>query len=221
MKKKFLVGSLLPVLAGAAVVGSGFSLWFFNDTVKPAEQDVSKNVTQLVAVGEITTADKFSIVFDQSDAGRTANAGANVSTSSKAQGIHVSFDDGANTVVKYTSPTDGIDELKNTNGEYEVYFKFTVQLVVSNSLANYIDGATYNKTVNETVKANVTAGDSNTTYEFVLDKCVREFDWSKVTFTYKNEPKDATEYEALKNIVVSEDTTITAKYKVEVLGESK
>ena len=49
MKKKFLVGSLLPVLAGAAVVGSGFSLWFFNDTATTNKsQDLSKNVTQLV-----------------------------------------------------------------------------------------------------------------------------------------------------------------------------
>ena len=59
MKKKFLVGSLLPVLAGAAVVGSGFSLWFFNDTENHANQDASANVTQLVEVGSVEAASNF------------------------------------------------------------------------------------------------------------------------------------------------------------------
>ena len=85
MKKKFLVGSLLPVLAGAAVVGSGFSLWFFNNTTATeAQNNLNKDVTQLVEIGTITVADNFTVVFDQKT--RTndlANAGL------AANGIYV------------------------------------------------------------------------------------------------------------------------------------
>ena len=97
MKKKFLIGSLLPVLAGAAVVGSGFSLWFFNNTTARATQDnLSKNVTQLVEIGTITVADNFTVVFDQETrADDLANAGL------AKDGIYVDFGSNTNKVAKY------------------------------------------------------------------------------------------------------------------------
>lgn len=64
MKKKFLIGSMLPALVGAAIVGSGFSLWFFNNTTTTESQNnVNKNVTQLVEIGTITVADDFTVVL--------------------------------------------------------------------------------------------------------------------------------------------------------------
>ena len=45
MRKKFLIGTIIPALAAVAVIGSGFSMWYFGDanSVK-ANQNANKEV---------------------------------------------------------------------------------------------------------------------------------------------------------------------------------
>ena len=72
MKKKLLIGTILPALAAAAVIGSGFALWVFESDVRTStiQDNVTKDITQLVKVGAIEPASPFKIVFDQTDATR-------------------------------------------------------------------------------------------------------------------------------------------------------
>ena len=196
MKKKFLVGSLLPVLAGAAVVGSGFSLWFFNDTATTNKsQDLSKNVTQLVAIGTIETADEVTITFDQKT--RTTS----LTKLPAAEGITVN--PGANSKAKYTSPTGDVVDRVTT----ETSVEFVTKIEVTEALANYIvlsynstnvgyEGGAY------TIKQ---VFDSNTNADEMV------FDWEKVKIDYVTgqEPADKDAYLAFKGIVDSATITVT------------
>ena len=67
--KKFLVGFALPAAAAIAVVGSGFSVWYFGDK-EQSENEASINVTQLVKVGSFQQDAKSVLVLDQTAAGR-------------------------------------------------------------------------------------------------------------------------------------------------------
>ena len=213
MKKKFLIGSLLPVLAGAAVVGSGFSLWFFNNTKTSVEQTLDKKVTQVVAVGNITKADDFAIVFDQTTAGRTAlNLGASTAA---ADGIAIDWNGKTNKTAVYTSVND------NGKGEIDhdgtIYFSFTTTITITNTstkgkLENYLNIAYTG------AKTSTHTADSNT-YQFVLADNEATFDWENVTFTYVDgkEPKSYAEYNDFKDVVTN--ATIQVEYRVDVLSK--
>ncbi len=213
MKKKFLVGSLLPVLAGAAVVGSGFSLWFFNDTFKQEDQALSKRVTQVVAVGDITKADDFTIVFDQTSEGRTA-LHLEASTAA-ADGITIDWAGKTNKTAVYTSVND------NGNGEIDhdddkIYFSFTTTITITNNGTGKLED--YLNIAYPGAKTSTHENDSNT-YQFVLADDVATFDWTKVEFTYVDgkEPKSYAEYNNFKDVVTN--ATIEVVYRVDVLSK--
>ncbi len=68
MKKKLFVGTIIPVLACFATIGSGFSLWIFNDTNSVKEEGVIKiNTTKVVGIGDITVtnSETSKIILDQ------------------------------------------------------------------------------------------------------------------------------------------------------------
>lgn len=214
MKKKFLIGSLLPVLAGAAVVGSGFSLWFFNNTWTKQDQTLSQKVTQVVAIGNITTADDFTVVFDQTTAGREA-LHLEASTAA-ADGITIDWAGKTNKTAVYTSVND------NGNGEIDhdddkIYFSFTTTITITNTstkgkLENYLNIAYAGaKTSTHT--------DGSNTYQFVLVDNEATFDWTKVTFTYVDgkEPSSYAEYKDFKDVVTN--ATIKVEYRVDVLSK--
>jgi len=212
MKKKFLIGSLLPVLAGAAVVGSGFSLWFFNNTTATAEQnDLNKNVTQLVEIGTITVADDFTVVFDQET--RTndlANAGL------VADGIYVDFGFKTNKVAKYNRATDGGDIIADSTKVV-----FTTKIELTNGLDEFVKVAY--KTSDSATK-DFTYDEASNSFSYVLefDSTIANdamvFDWEKVVFTYANEPKNKTDYQAFKEKVNDEATKINVTYTATLTG---
>lgn len=212
MKKKFLVGSLLPVLAGAAVVGSGFSLWFFNNTTVTAEQnDLSKNVTQLVEIGTITVADNFTVVFDQKT--RTndlANAGL------ATNGIYVDFGSNTNKVAKYNRATDGEDIIADSTKVV-----FTTKIELTNGLDALVKVAY--KTSDSATKDFTYDGTSHSfSYVLEFDSTIANdamvFDWEKVVLTYVNEPKNKTEYEEFKAKVTAAATKINVTYTATLTG---
>lgn len=68
MKKKLFVGTIIPVLASVATIGSGFSLWIFNDSNNTSEEGVINiNTTKVVGIGDITVTNKDTskIILDQ------------------------------------------------------------------------------------------------------------------------------------------------------------
>ena len=68
MKKKLFVGTIIPLLASIATIGSGFSLWIFNDSNNVSEEGVINiNTTKVVGIGDITVTNKETskIILDQ------------------------------------------------------------------------------------------------------------------------------------------------------------
>ena len=204
MKKKFLIGSILPVLAGAAVVGSGFSLWFFNDTAKTNNtfQELDKNVTQLVAIGSIKEADKVTITFDQKT--RTTS----LTNLPKAAGITVN--PGANSKATYTSPTeqDVVDIVAD-----QTAVEFVTKIEVTKALADYIVVSYDSSTIAYADGAYTITQifNSNTNAEDMV------FDWTKVKIDYAvgQEPADKQAYLVFKGIV--DNATITVTYSATVV----
>lgn len=208
MKKKLLYSLIVPMFAVFAIVGSAFSLWFFKDTSVSENQDVNKEVTQLVAVGTIAKADDFKIVFDQTEEGRQTN-GAVTDSKVAANGITLDFGEKTNKKAVYTSPSqeEGVDKTDDGN----VYHVMTVKIKISTTLAGYLD-----------VKYNTEAGvvsteDDNTVVTFILGNNVDEFDWEKVALSYKNEPANKEAYNTFKGIVNS--ASISVEYTVDVLAK--
>ena len=205
--KKRMSTILLPVLAGAAVIGSGFSVWFFNDTNVSATQDqIGKEVTQLVAVGTITKADDFTMTFDQTADGRKAN---NITSTAAANGITLQWnDDSANKIAKYES-IGSTGETIDHDGD-KIYFEFNTKITISNSLAEYIT-ISYEGATSEAQK-----GATDTDYSFTLGENETEFKWATVSLNYAEgkEPSNAEQYAALKTAV--KNATITVTYRVDV-----
>lgn len=216
MKKKFLKGSLLPVLAGAAVIGSGFSLWFFADSETTQDFVPEKHITQVVALGDITNSDNFTIVFDQTAAGRKA-LGLESSTA-EANGIYINWLGKTNKAAKYASVNDnGQDEIDHETGaNAKIYFVFSASITVTNTgdtkLEEYFDIA-YNGAKSSTREA------GSNTYKIVLNDNVDTFDWEQVTFSYATgkEPANYEQYNAFKKAVTNANIKVT--YKVEVLSK--
>lgn len=198
--KKSIKTTLLPLIAGTAVIGSGFSVWFFQNTSTEQTGVANKEVTQMVGVGDITAADSFSIIFDQSAESRTA---LGLTSSIEAKGIYLDFGDKSDKVT-YASVNGTEDEIDH-DGE-NVYFELSTEINLGIALAEYVDinyeGAT--KTV------------SNGSFKFVLGENVDTFDWTKAKFSYVTgkEPTNVTQYKSFRSVVETSDIEVT--YKVEV-----
>ena len=52
--KKIFAGVVLPTLAAVAVIGSGFSVWFFGENQTKVSSDASVQVDMLMRIGELT-----------------------------------------------------------------------------------------------------------------------------------------------------------------------
>lgn len=209
MKKKFLIGSMLPALVGAAIVGSGFSLWFFNNTATTESQNnVNKNVTQLVEIGTITVADDFTVVFDQKT--RTTNL-ANAGLA--AEGIFVDFGSSTNKVAQYNKATEGEDIIA---GSTKVVF--TTKIELTNGLDEYVKVAYDSE--NFTYSATAHSFTYSLTFESNTATEAMVFDWEKVAFSYaeNKEPKNKEAYKSFKDLVNHTNTKINVTYTAELVG---
>lgn len=124
--KKIFAGIVLPTLAAAAVIGSGFSIWFFGENQDKVSTTASIEVQNLMRIGDVTTSsDKADLHLDQTDAVRTKilNAGGYLTEATYnktefdkysakdkvlAKGIYLTAQTGATTAfdgyIKYTTP---------------------------------------------------------------------------------------------------------------------
>lgn len=225
MKKKFILGTMVPALAAAAVIGSGFSMWYFGDanSVK-ANQNANKEVTQLVRVGKIAVADSFTVNFDQTKEGHAKQIGShtyNDATCVEATGITLKFAENANTKAIYTEASnttfdDNLAGLDHTT-DGKVYYVFTTKVTITNDLAAYVNISTTDANFTITETAGV-KGATITTYTFTSKNNVSEFDWSKVVLTYaaNKEPSTLAEFITFHDLVKNEATKISVEYSVTV-----
>lgn len=185
--KKRLVQATATALLSLAVIGSGFSLWYFGTgTVTNENQTLDKNVTQLVEIGTIQEASQFTITFDQA-------ASRDTSVIPAGNGITIGFGSGADTTASYVTSEGTIDQ-----GD-EFTFEFTTTISVSEGLAAYIDVDTSD--AGWTKSGAWAEGAEGMKIISFKTTTVKDFDWTKVTFTYTNEPTDKATYNTFKGVV--------------------
>lgn len=96
--KKVFAGVVLPVVAAAAVIGSGFSIWFFGENEAKVDGEASVEVTNLLRIGELEMKSAGKMVLDQTKEVRTVLA------NSKTKGMS-SVENGNGNLVNNTEAT--------------------------------------------------------------------------------------------------------------------
>ena len=208
-RKKIILSIVLPVSMIGAVIGSGYSIWHFNDLKTTASTDASLSITNLLQAGELTANfEKLDISFDQSKEGRKKiGIDSKVGTES-AHGIEIfGYDKDSN---KVSNPKITYTEDESTMG---YSWTFTVELKLTEDVISYID-------VDNIINSNEGSWEIDTTSTpgsiiFQNGESASEFDWSKITFKYNNEePLNVEEYNNLAKII-NEAVNCNAIYTVE------
>lgn len=224
MKKKFLLGTIIPALAAVAVIGSGFSMWYFGDanSVK-ANQNANKHVEQLVRVGKIAVADSFTVNFDQTQLKHAQQIGS-ATTDVEATGITLKFAKGANTKAIYTEANeatfdDGLKGVDHTD-DGKVYYEFTTKVTIENGLGAYVNMDIKPNSKFTVDNKNGVTTENTTVYTFT-SKNNSVFDWSNVELTYAEgeEPSTLAEFIDFHDLVNNEATKISIVYAVEVFAK--
>lgn len=229
MRKKFLISTIIPALAAVAVIGSGFSMWYFGDanSVK-ANQNANKEVAQLVRVGKIAVADSFTVRFDQTKEGHAKQIGSHTyddTACAEATGITLKFAEHANTKAIYTEASDPTfdENLKGIDhtDDGKVFYKFITKVTIENGLGAYVNmkAKTGSKFKVDNPKGVSTT--NATVYTFTSENNVSEFDWSNVELTYAagQEPSTFELFKTFHQLVNNEATKISVEYAVNVFAK--
>lgn len=162
--KKIFAGIVLPTLAAAAVIGSGFSIWFFGENQDKVSTTASIGVENLLRIGEMGKNSTATLRLDQTKAVRekiltsdlvnetTQNGNFDKASNysetdfgkgTDANGLYLvgtgtpAFDG----TITYTAPTDGhVDSLDDSYVEIKTTFKF------EGKIANYVGMDAYDET---------------------------------------------------------------------------
>lgn len=212
MKKKLLIGTILPALAAAAVIGSGFALWVFEGEVKTStvQGNITHDITQLVKVGTIDQASAFKIQFDQTAATRPAGF-----DKVEATGISFVFGDGAKKYAEYiaSESTLGTHKDHSTENHFSsdtvngvIGYEFSVTISLPSALGSYVDFSFGNE------KMTKKADSASVIYEAKTSDS-RKIYWGlnnedtahTITASYAKdqEPKSSSEYKTLHDIIVN------------------
>lgn len=197
MKRKLLVGTILPILTAGAIIGSGFSLWIFDTTGTNDQQAVKKELAQFTQVGEISLGAKITFNFDQSAKYRQEHG---IESEQDAKGIYLTYEK-----LSDDSEVEASKEVKYVaySGSKEASYQLTTQLTISKDLADYIV-VSYNGSP-------VTPEDKDTNKVYKMDAVINSsFSWENVTFDYADtkEPSNVTDYQALQVILTSAEISV-------------
>lgn len=209
---------VLPVLAGLAIVGAGFSTWVFaNQTTDTDSLSGTIGITNannngpecLVKIGKVAEGalseevSEFSLILDQLDDGNDRNA----------------LDDGIKAVEKTDNPNGVLTELPNlgfswelsddVNAEfwtsnYEVSLSYSVQATIAlDAYVSYIATSTSGTVEQREL----------TTSPIVVENAIQMVD----AWTYVKKPTNMSEYEAMSSEAATKNTvtielTVTATF---------
>ncbi len=143
--KKIFAGIVLPSLAALAVIGSGFSVYFFGENQTKVSANGSIKVENLLRIGELTTSTTSAdLHLDQ-----TADVRSAILTAGNGY-VNVTNADGSVTNVDGTSTYDATPVYGNNAIAKGIYLtstaetfniKYTTPYVADNQTHDYIDGA--------------------------------------------------------------------------------
>lgn len=209
--KKLFVGLVLPILAAAAIIGSGFSVWAFTDTgALPNKEDNAPTVLENVRDdGSFTITPIGGIGFSLDQ--KTVPTGV---TNTDANGAHFTFTNNKTTATF----------AKNQNAEANVEIPKSINVVIT--VPNAVD--TYVNLLGSTIAGGTDLGNGQGreyTYlweipdTFATNPTTQTWDMSKVVSAeYKpnQEPQNITEYKAIdtKFKTTGIDKTIRIEYEL-------
>lgn len=149
--KRFLVSILVPAAAAIAVVGSGFSVWYFGDKQVETKTDASTGVKNMLHIGTFEgMSTNFKLHFDQTAEGRNkalklkgiADPSTEALAGLEAEGIKLTDESGISSTIKYVSSTAGNVVDSGTFGiapdDITVAVKITTTFTVKGALANWL-----------------------------------------------------------------------------------
>ncbi len=211
MIKKKLLALGLSATAVTAVVGAGFSSWYFGDSVKSTETNLGITVTAAYEFGTITVAADApdTVVLDQSNI--LLKNGSDAKTEIVANWV-VNND-------AYTNATTGTNSLTYTA---HVYIKGTS----SSGLAKYINGGTAVTASGDTAAmtgyvhytAAVTTSVATATNDTTVTMTVAN------PFTYADEPENFAEYQAMVNEIndtIANDSDVAQGTDYDIASSAK
>lgn len=123
--KKFLVGTIIPALGLASVIGAGFSTFVFGDTTATNKTELNVQIEDYASIGSFSVSGSMKLVLDQTP-------GALSSINPQGKGAHF---DVSGLTITYT-PTAG-HGVKNT----DMTFTYTLSMGGLNDVVT-ITGAT-------------------------------------------------------------------------------
>lgn len=209
---------VLPVLAGLAIVGAGFSTWVFaNQTIDTDSLSGTIGITNatengpecLVKIGKVTDGtlsqevSEFSLILDQLDDGNDRNA----------------LDDGIKAVEKTDNPNGALTALPNLGFSWELsddvnaeFWTSNYEVSLSYSVQATIALDTYVK-YTATATSGTVAQQALTTNPIVVENAIQMVD----AWTYVTKPTNMSEYEAMSSVAATKNTvtielTVTATF---------
>lgn len=200
MKKK-IFATVLPILAGVTLVGTGFSVWHFTSTNTTADLKVNVDMAGYVSVGSLTpTPSATKLYLDSTTTGDNGHNGINLMSSDS------NYVTGNDITLTFTATTEDSGTI---SGNATVTLTLTVDNDVDSYIAFGLDGKTFDPN----------PGDSTTTYTYTTDSIAVNgaevnIDMPAFTFDYEEgkEPTDVSTYKALAGVIT--DSTITIKYEL-------
>ena len=202
MKKK-IFATVLPILAGITLVGTGFSVWYFTSNNTTAELSVDVDMAGYVSVGSLTpTPSATKLYLDSTTTGDNDHNGINLMSSDS------DYVTGNDINLKFTATTEN-ENSGTISGNATVTLTLTVDNDVDNYIAFGLDGKTFDPN----------SGDSTTTYTYTTDSIAVNsatviIDMPAFTFDYEEgkEPTDVNSYNILAGVIT--DSTIIIKYEL-------
>ncbi len=137
--KRFLVSILVPAAAAIAVVGSGFSVWYFGDKQVDTKSNASLKVENMLHIGTFeTVSDTFMLHLDQTAETRAKIVAAGDELLGlEATGITMTNETGDTSTIKYKKPSaPQVDS--GTFGETTVKVKIVTTVEVQNDLNKWV-----------------------------------------------------------------------------------
>lgn len=167
--KRFLVSILVPATAAIAVVGSGFSVWYFGDKEVKKDSSASLTVKNMLHIGTFQEmSDSFELTLDQTEAGRTkalevATKTGDALKNLEMTGITLTNKTGKQPMIVYEHPkqANATDNGNFGNPATTVKVKITTTFTVKEALANWI---TISKTGETASLSSTGTGDKVFTY---------------------------------------------------------
>ncbi len=239
MKRKLLMG-LLALSGGLTVVGSGFSAWYFSQTVDTINSNAAIHVTDIVdGAGSLTAladgndlgTDKLYLELDQ---------GGYTNATVTTKGI--SLKKLANGAVPNDDDLEGIDQLASIGAKYSIAKDkltllqragikkgtFKAVITLTSDATTYVkfadnysvvgnqetDGLNTEKTTFTFSKdvdlENASIGEVGTNFEESFTFTTAVTDESCAMFEYKSKPNDKTDYEAMKSALNGKELLIVS-----------